>query len=1309
MRLSLAPMVLGLVAGVAFCGVEESYVKKATWAETVIATRQNYQQSDEKAALTFGPWYVTAPLSGNFGDTHFAPEAIDLAAKDKNRSVWSQKPFADGVVHRLAGRDGASTYLYRMITAEQATTIQAGLGSDDGIEAWLNGKKVHSKDVPRGVGPDQDRLALELKAGENHLLMKIYNRTGDHGFYFAAGTNPLLPLWRLFERDFPAESSLLKQDLASSYLHFMVDKDALETERQLVQGVIGDIGTFGEKLAQRYANLEAGDEAAILDIYIEACRYRKGVQSLAAVNIVALRRAIEDLITTYGDEYAGGERFLSRLEKVERALGEGAAGDIAVVNEAVALQREALLANPAIDFEKLLVIRRKADRIGLPQNWQGNCSLAKTGYDNEIAYLDMQVDGRMETVYKPKGSEFVGDVDLHFDAGKMLFSMPGGKNNRWQIWEIGADGKGLRQVTVEDHPDVENYDACYLPDGRIVFASTRCFAGVPCVGGADLVANLCIMDADGRNARQLCFDQDHNWSPTMLNNGRVLYTRWEYSDTSHYFTRLLFSMNPDGTNQAEYYGSNSYWPNSMFYSRPIPNHATQVVTIVSGHHGVARMGELVILDPAKGRFEADGVVQRIPGYGKEVEAKIVDELVNDSWPKFLHPYPLSDKYFLVASQPRGGLWGIYLVDVFDNMLLLKEEPGYCMLEPLPFRKTQRPPVIPDRVDLKAKDALVYLFDVYMGQGMEGVPRGTVQSLRLFELHYGYPNMGGHRHIAVQGAWDVHRILGTVPVYEDGSAFFRVPANTPLVVQPLDSQGRAVQLMRSWFTAMPGETVSCVGCHEKQNTTAPSRPIIAAMQAPTPIKPWYGPGRGFSFKREIQPVLDKHCVGCHDGSPAPGGIARPDLRAKDKNGWSNFTPSYLELHPYVRRPGPESDYHVLKPYAYHADTSELVQMLRKGHYNVSLDQEAWERLYTWIDLNVPDHGTWGEHQNIPRQFDARRMDMRTLYANRSENPEEIVTAHTRPVKFVQPKPMPSLATSEITVPDWPFDAAAARQRQAAAGETRKTLDLGGGATMEFVRIPAGEFVMGSLEGGVDEMPLSRVQIDQPFWMGVIEVTNAQFKQFNPAHFNGFIDQQHKDHTTPGYPMNDPEHPAVRVSWDEAMAFCQWLSATTGLKATLPTEAQWEWACRAGARSAMHFGDVDADFSGHANLADVSIKLLAVSGVNPQPIANPSRYDAFIPKIDSVNDGAKIVAHAGQYAPNAWGLKDMHGNVSEWTRSMYAAYPYSESDGRNDLAAQGQRVARGGSWYERPKRATSSYRFMYERYQKVYNVGFRVICE
>ena len=1084
-------------------------------------------------------------------------------------------------------------------------------------------------------------------------------------------------------------------------------KGGREQTAELVKTAMEPLGKAAGRYQQQFDALAAGtDEAAMLTLYGQICRFREGLGAMKSVDLRALRMAIEDLSGSFGSRYAGGAGYLERLAAIETAVEQGQ-DPAGLAEKTIALQREALMANPLLDFENLLIVRRntKGPSLGLPQNWQGNCALPRSGYDDEIAVISLRDPQKpMTTIHKPDKPIQVADVDLHFDADRMLFSMIG-TSNRWQIWEIGADGKGLRQVTTEDPKDVDNYDACYLPDGRIIFASTRCIQGVPCVGGADQVANLCIMDADGKNVRQLCFDQDHNWSPTVLNNGRVLFTRWEYSDTSHYFSRLLFHMNPDGTNQTEYYGSNSYWPNSMFYARPIPEQPSMVATIISGHHGVPRMGELILMDPAKGRHEADGVIQRIPGYGKKVEPVIVDQLVNDSWPKFLHPYPLSEKYYLAASQTDGGsLWGIYLVDVFDNRVLIRELPGNALMEPVPLRKTVRPPVIPDKVDLKRDDAVVYLSDIYQGRGLKDVPRESVKKLRIYSFHYGYPQLGGHKNVAVEGGWDVHRILGTVPVESDGSAYFRVPANTPIAVQPLDAQGRAMQIMRSWFTAMPGENVSCVGCHEKQNMAVPAKGTIASKRGPNEITPWYGPERGFSFKRDVQPTLNRYCVGCHNGSVAQV----PDFSPKDRNGWGNFTPSYLALHPFVRRPGPESDYNLEVPMEWHAGTSELVQMLQKGHEGVVLDNEAWDRLNTWIDLNVPDHGTWSEHTKIAENFRQRRIDMRTAYAYRPEDPEVIPALATGPMEFIKPQPVVRQATA-VSLVEWPLEPARAKIVQSQAGsQTRRTIDLGDGVTMELTLIPAGSFVMGSDDGCLDESPRSVVKIDRPFWMGVCEVTNAQYQRFDPLHQNGYLDQNHKDHTTRGYPLDDPSFPAIRVSWRQAAEFCRWLGSKTGEPFGLPTEAQWEWACRAGSDQSFWYGDKNADFGKCANLADASIKLLAVTGVNPQPIDNPNPYEDWIPKDARFDDGQRILCAVGQYQPNLWGLEDMHGNAWEWTASRMMPYPYSDGDGRNDAASGDKRVVRGGSFYDRPYRATASYRLAYEPWQRIYNVSFRVMC-
>jgi len=928
----------------------------------------------------------------------------------------------------------------------------------------------------------------------------------------------------------------------------------------------------------------------------------------------------------------------------------------------------------------------------LPQNWQGNCALPRNRYDNEIAILSLERPvGRLRAVYKPEKDWFVGDVDLHFDGGKMLFSMPG-SHDRWQIWEIGLDGSGLRQVTPGEHVDVDNYDACYLADERIIFDSTRCFQGIPCVGGGNTVANLFIMNADGTGIRQLCFDQDHNWCPTLLNNGRVLYSRWEYSDSPHYFTRLLFHMNPDGTNQMEYYGSNSPWPNSFFYAKPIPNRPTAVVAVISGHHGVARMGELLIFDPARGRQQADGAVQRIPGYGKEVEPLIGDQIVNNSWPKFLHPHPLSEKYFLVAMKPDpAALWGIYLVDVFDNLLLLKEEPGYRLFEPVPIRKRKRPPVIPDRVDPKRQDALVYLSDIYTGRGLEGVPRGTVKKLRLYEYHYAYPRMGGHINIGIDGPWDVRRTLGTVPVEKDGSANFRVPANTPIAVQPLDEKGRALQIMRSWFTAMPGEVLSCVGCHESQSTVPPAKPTIAAIRKPSEIEMWRGPRRGFSFKREVQPVLDKYCVGCHDGKHKD----RPNFTVDRPSPFRNFTPSYCELHPFVRRPGPESDYFMQVPLEYHVSTSELVQMLEKGHHGVKLDKEAWDRIVTWIDLNVPDHGTWTEHRRIAGDFEQRRAEMRQRYANVTDKPEVYPSTEVKKAQFVRPRPVARPAVIKAHVASWPMGVDNARLRQQNAGVPPElSFDLADGVKLELVLIPAGEFVMGSANGYPDEYPTAPVKIHKPFYMGKFEVTNSQYALFDKTHRAGYISVYNKDQSRRGEAANRENQPVIRVKWKEATAFCNWLSQKTGRKFSLPTEAQWEYACRAGTDTDMSYGGRDDDFSQYANLADERINSLT-----------PRDSPRWIPSVKGVNDGAVVTTDVGRYKPNAWGLHDMHGNVSEWTSSAYKPYPYKSGRDTGD----GAKVVRGGSFYDRPKRARSAFRLSYPEWQGVFNVGFRVVCE
>ncbi len=1012
-------------------------------------------------------------------------------------------------------------------------------------------------------------------------------------------------------------------------------------------------------------------------------------------------------------------------------------GSDAAAGKLQALQSEALLGNPLLDFGKLLVLKRKRGQLGLPVNHKCNAGIERTGYDNEIAVLSpVRPDGALDTLYRPPGGAFVGEIDLHCDADRLLFTMPRGKS--WHVFEIGVDGGGLRRVTPGDQPDVDNFDGAYLPDGRIVFSSTASYHAVPCWHGKERACAIYRVDADGRNMRQLTFDQDLDLHPVVLPSGQVIFSRWDYSGTMHMYLRPLMAMNPDGTGQNAVYGSSSYWPNALYFPRGIPGAPGKLIAIVAGYHGVSRMGELALLDLNKGWYEAGGVVQRIPGRGKPIETVIRDKLVDDSWPKFLHPYPLSDKYFLVAAQLRAEApWGIYLVDVFDNIVPIHVRPELDLFEPIPLAKTPRPSVIPDRIVEGEEDAVVYLHDVYAGPGLAGVPRGTVKRLRVVAYHFGYPGMAGPDKAGSGGPWEVMRILGTVPIRGDGSAMFRIPARTPITVQPLDAEGKAVQLMRSWLTAMPGESISCVGCHTGPAEVAPAVMADALREGPAEIEPWHGPARGFDFEREVQPVLDRHCIGCHNADTESE--TSPDLRSErlvkgyrgrqlNKLGVTRlhpavreelggdhvrYTPAYEALVPYIRRVGIEDDVRRLVPGEYHADTSELVQMLHKGHHGVRLDEESWDRLITWIDLNGPCHGTWNEVASVPDGADRRRRELALLYRGLREDLELVPRVSRVSIGATVPQAMRRPGPKAVRARQWPFDADEARRRQAAAGGVETSVDLGNGVTLEIVQIPAGEFVMGD----VDERPAARVAMREPFWIGACEVTNAQYRLFDPDHRSRYFMKRYPGKDGPGLSLDGPRQPALRVSWEQALAFCRWLSQMTGMEFALPTEAQWEYACRAGTETAMSYGAVDGDFTRHANVADRALSIhpgdtggldsnLTVyrgHGVFLSALAGGD-----IPCDARFDDGVVGTAEVGRYEPNAWGVHDMHGNAAEWTLSGDKSYPYRENDGRNALDSDGRKVVRGGSFRDRLKRCGSAFRLSYPAWQRVHNVGFRVVC-
>ncbi|MDD4869368.1 MAG: SUMF1/EgtB/PvdO family nonheme iron enzyme [Kiritimatiellae bacterium] len=1308
-------------------------------------------------------------------------------------------------------------------------------------------------------------------------------------------------LSNMLKRDFPEmlKDRLYKTEITTVWSADWKPGDFRELARRYVRACNATLTKEATTIAESTTSLT--QLMQVREIYRKSMQFSDTIRRIESINIEAVGRAIFDMAKTWPDKYNATphlkslDEFKQKRDVLLQSLKESEPEALAEADKLANAVRSALLANPLLEFDKIILVRRGlSGHPGLPQNWQGNSSLPKKGYDNEIMSMSLKdPEAKLTTLYKPGDGGFAGDLCLHFNADRLLFSSIG-TNGCYQVFEIGLDGKNLRQVTPNIDNDVDNYEGCYLPGGDILFSSTATFLGVPCVFGSSHIANFYRLDTRSGTIRQLTFEQEHDWSPVVLPNGRILYQRWEYTDAAHANSRMIFHMNPDGTDQRAYSRSGSFFPGSFFYARPLPGNPRHIIGIASGHHGVARAGRLLILDPAQGQRDGDGIVQEIPGYGKHTEPLVRDTLVNGVWPQFLTPFPLSEKYHIVSIMLQSdGLWGIYLADTFDNLTLIKEIEGSALLQPIAVQKTTEPITIPPRINLAIDTATAHIIDIHAGPGLEGVARGTVKRLRIYEYYFSHRGMGGlYGTLGFDGPWDIKRIIGTVPVEPDGSAYFIIPANTPLAIQPLDEKGQALQLMRSWLTAMPGENVSCIGCHESPIEAPITHSSSAARNKPSTIKSWYGPTRGFSFMREVQPVLNRYCTGCHgskdlktnDGNPIPnfkGDEMLTDWQTQQSGHWGGggkFTKTYFELQRFVRRAGIEGDRRMFSSMDFHFSSTELGQILRKGHHGVQIDAESWERLTAWTDMNAPYYGTWGEIPPFDKQphvktVVGRAQEFRRKYVsmgpfpNYEEIPEtpEYDSTPVKPSEIKNPWPTPSIGSGrqQLTTENasgWPFDTAVAVTKQKETvpsgtsgilnlsladkkqtpiqcryvritagpnrwmnfaevqvfaggqniavgkkatqsstygvcsasravdgntdGEYAKNslahtgngenewweVDLGAVTTIErlviwnrtdcamerlagvtvslfdvdrkevwckkteknpgrtvyllnenpafanLVWIPAGEFIMGSTAGHFDESPATLVKIKKGFWMSKVEISNAMYLQFNPKHESRNEDRHGYQFGITGYDQDQPDQPAIRISWEEAMAFCKWLSRKTGKKVTLPTEAQWEWACRAGTSSQFWYGDINTDFSLFANLGD---KMLSYFAGNPYTqdwkaaaYKNPGKYDDWIPHDTRFNDGGFVTELVGKYKPNPWGLHDMHGNAWEWTRSTYKPYPYKDDDGRNqveDVPAGTERVVRGGSWYDRPFRCTSSFRLPYRQFQRVYNVGFRIIVE
>lgn len=619
-----------------------------------------------------------------------------------------------------------------------------------------------------------------------------------------------------------------------------------------------------------------------------------------------------------------------------------------------------------------------------------------------LCLLELQGDQCQTRTLVDAPQGMIRDPEVSFDGKRLLFAWRKSASDDLHLYEYELANGRTRQLTVG--AGFADYQGKYLPDDGIVFSSTRCAQTCDCI---DIdVSNIYRCHADGSEIRRLGFDQVSTCFPTVLNDGRILYTRWEYQDRGQIFPQPLFAMNPDGTAQVGFYGNNSWFPTAIHHARAIPG-TQKLMAILTGHH-TTQTGELALIDPAQGREEASGVMCVAP---PRRPAAVRVDVYGQQGDRFQYPYAFDENEYLAGLSPRYlGRMGVYYVRRDGSRELLTADSGRPCTQPVPLVARQRPPAIPNRVDDQKTTGLVHLQDVYYGPGLAGIARGTIKRLRVIALEYRVASIGmGQTNgpaggvwnvrtpVAINGTWDVKRVLGEVPVADDGSACFEAPARTPLYFQALDERGFMVQSMRSWTVLQPGETVSCVGCHEGKNAApgVSSGRGDFARRARVQRLPPAESVPGFSFIRQVQPILDQHCVSCHHERryAGPEDDARPAVAAKGQSPlsllgrvetepdtgrqWSDAYVGLIRAHRshsirvgqtvvLMAWPGrlvnwisPQSVPEMLPPYSAGAARSGLIEMLQKDHEGMRLEPDELKTLALWIDLGIPYCGDYAE--------------------------------------------------------------------------------------------------------------------------------------------------------------------------------------------------------------------------------------------------------------------------------------------------------------------------------------------------------------
>jgi hypothetical protein len=721
-----------------------------------------------------------------------------------------------------------------------------------------------------------------------------------------------------------------------------------------------------------------------------------------SVNVAAMKLAVEDAIKTYGSRYPKGSQYLTQLSELAAKQGAEDATPERLQElhgESVALRREIMLAHPLLDFDKLLFLKRTSSHYshtysGPQANIMGGslCVLSPVSPDGKVTSLVPELEGGL-----------FGRFDLSFDAKKVVFTYKKTPQGAFRIYEVDINPSAgmmipgsLRQLTFGgDEEDAarkhqvadwlrggfSDMYPCYLPSGKIMFSSTRAQRVVYCA--PQPVTTLYVMDADGKNMRHLSENVVSETIPTMLHDGRVIYTRWEYLDKGLGGVQNLWAMRPDGRGVDHVYKLNNNWPSGMGATRAIPG--SEKLVTVAGNHYQPSWGSVVLLDVRRSRRTHEAMHCITPDIPYR-------HRYNNNLPSgaFTDPYPFSETFFLASHHAagvkyeRGSEFGLCLLDAWGNSTELYRDPAISSFEPMPLRPRQKPPEvvaagITDRAGNEKKTGTMFIQDIY--QGMTGIERGRVKYVRVMgALEWPWDEVG----MSWTLGKDPHRkvIYGVAKVHKDGSAYFTVPAKDNVFFQALDKDYMAVQEMATYINVMPGETRSCVGCHEPRRNAPPvatSRPMALEHPAQALVpQPGDTGVRLVDFTVDIQSIIDQHCITCHSGKSPKG---RLDLANVPHNKFSRSYDNLVDTDVIRYRNQGVAANKAVPPLTHGSRASQFLDMFGKsasastpGHAKVALSREETIRIATWIDANVP---YWGSYRG-PYQIEQKdNPDFRLL--------------------------------------------------------------------------------------------------------------------------------------------------------------------------------------------------------------------------------------------------------------------------------------------------------------------------------------------